>query len=99
MPDPELDEEVQELLDVAKAREELPEDQRQVFDLIMQADLVVEMETVNEMIRELDRAEAVGPLLSPGEWRGDAFEKSNRALERLRALREFKQALEETHNA
>lgn len=78
---------------LAEAREKLPDDQREVFDLIIQADVRVSLETVNEMIDELDRAETVGPLLNPSAWQGDAFDKTNTALERLRALRDFKEKL------
>lgn len=52
-------------------------------------------ERVEELRRELDRAEAVGPLLNPGEWESAHFDMSYRAIKRCEAVLAMMDKLEE----
>lgn len=50
---------------------------------------------IEEWVREFDRAEAVGPLLNPGDWDATHFDTSEVAKRRLRAVLTFMDELED----
>lgn len=81
-----------ELIELFESLDELPDDQREVAELLIRIDHRVDMATLREMERELNRQDTVGPLLNPGSH---DIRKSGKALDRIRAFIDFKARLTE----
>jgi len=61
----------------------------EVFAKVIQLD----MDSIEDMLEEINHRETVGPLMNPGNWKGNAFDDSQRAKQRLRKLRDLKKEL------